>query len=53
MYEGTKHTFATHLDADERVVQAILRHKDVQSTRRYRQLKNQAVVEAIRPPRLP
>ena len=49
MHEGTKHTFATHLDADERVVQAILRHKDAQSTRRYRRLKDQAVLEALRP----
>ena len=49
MYEATKHTFATHLDADERIVQAILRHKNVKSTRRYRQLKNQAIVDVLRP----
>ena len=29
MYQGTKHTFATHLNPDERVLQEILGHKDI------------------------
>lgn len=49
LYEGTKHTFATHLSAEESLVQAILGHKDSRSTRRHRQLRQEAVTDALRP----
>ncbi len=50
LYEGTKHSRATDLlrqGVPERVLQAILGHKDPRSTRRYARLADQAVVEAL------
>ena len=50
LYEGTKHSRATDLlrqGVPERVLQAILGHRDVRSTRRYARLADQAVVEAL------
>lgn len=47
LYEGTKHCFATHLEAEEIVVQHVLGHADVRSTRLYKRLRDGAVVEAL------
>ena len=47
LYEGTKHSFATHLEAEEVVVQHIFWHADVRNPRRYRPLKDSAVVEVL------
>jgi len=52
MYEGTKHTRATELvraGIEERLVQLLLGHADVRSTRRYARLAPTALVEVIRP----
>jgi len=54
LYSGTKHTRATDLllhGVPERVIQALLGHQDVRSTRRYAALADSALVEAIRRPR--
>jgi integrase len=52
LYEGTKHSFATAaLDrtGNERAVQEYLGHRDVRSTRRYAMLKNERLLEVVRP----
>ena len=51
IYVGTKHSMATHLlsrGVQERHIQALLGHADVRSTRRYAQLADGALVEALR-----
>ena len=51
LYEGTKHSRATDLllkGVPERVLQALLSHRDVRSTRRYARLDS-ALVEVMRP----
>ncbi len=51
-YEGTKHSRATDLlrqGVSERVLQALLGHRDARSTRRYARLADEALVDAIRP----
>lgn len=51
LYEGTKHSLATELlrqGVSERVLQALLGHRDPRSIRRYARLADQALVEAIR-----
>jgi len=52
LYEGTKHSRATDLlrqGVTERVLQALLGHRDARSTRRYARLADEALVDAIRP----
>ncbi len=52
LYEGTKHSRATdllRLGVSERVLQALLGHRDARSTRRYARLADEALVEAIAP----
>jgi len=52
LYEGTKHSTATDFlrrGIDERVIQALLGHADVRSTRRYARLADQALVAALIP----
>jgi len=52
LYEGTKHSRATDLlrqGVSERVLQALLGHRDARSTRRYARLADEALVDAIRP----
>jgi site-specific recombinase XerD len=47
---GTKHSRATDLllqGVPERVIQALLGHRDARSTRRYARLADSALVEAI------
>ena len=54
LYEGTKHSRATDLlrqGVSERVLQALLGHRDARSTRRYARLADEALVDAIRPRR--
>jgi len=54
LYEGTKHSRATDLlrqGVSERVLQALLGHRDARSTRRYARLSDEALVDAIRPRR--
>ncbi len=51
LYEGTKHSFATDAvrrGVPERVVQRMLGHRDVTSTRRYAKLAEEALVYALR-----
>jgi integrase len=53
MYEGTKHTAATHLyrsgRVDERQLMAVTGHREARSVRRYAQLGDDATVAAFRP----
>jgi hypothetical protein len=52
LYEGTKHSRATDLlrqGVSERVLQALLGHRDARSTRSYARLADEALVAAIRP----
>lgn len=52
LYEGTKHSTATEFlrrGIHERVIQALLGHADVRSTRRYARLADHALVEALIP----
>jgi integrase/recombinase XerC len=52
LYEGTKHSFATDaLDrtGNERAVQEYLGHADPRSTRRYARLKEERLLEVVRP----
>ena len=52
LYEGTKHSRATdllHQGVSERVLQALLGHREARSTRRYARLADEALVDAIRP----
>ena len=52
LYEGTKHSTATDFlrrGIDERVIQALLGHADMRSTRRYARLADQALVAALIP----
>jgi hypothetical protein len=52
LYEGTKHSTATELlrrGINEHVIQALLGHADVRSTRRCARLADQALVEALIP----
>ena len=54
LYDGTKHSRASDLlrqGVSERVLQVLLGHRDVRSTRRYARLADEALVEAIRPRR--
>jgi formylglycine-generating enzyme required for sulfatase activity len=54
LYEGTKYSRATDLlrqGVSERVLQALLGHRDARSTRRYARLADEALVAAIRPRR--
>jgi integrase len=56
LYEGTKHSFATDAvrrGVPERVVQRMLGHRDVTSTRRYAKLADEALVYALRDRRVP
>jgi integrase len=51
LYEGTKHTFATHLYAsgvDERTLMALTGHRETRSVRRYAQLHPSALVVALK-----
>jgi integrase len=51
LYEGTKYSRATDLlrqGVSERVLQALLGHRDARSTRRYARLSDEALVDAIR-----
>jgi hypothetical protein len=53
LYEGTKHSMATDAirrGVPERHLQAFLGHKNVQSTRRYAFLADNAMVEVLRKP---
>lgn len=52
LYEGTKHSRAIDLlrqGVSERVLQALLGHRDARSTRRYARFADEALVDAIRP----
>lgn len=52
LYEGTKHSFATDaLDrtGNERAVQEYLGHADPRSTRRYAKLREERLLEVVRP----
>jgi site-specific recombinase XerD len=54
LYEGTKHSRATDLllqGVPERVLQALLGHRDARSTRRYARLADSALVDVIRRPK--
>jgi len=57
LYEGTKHTAATHLyrsgRIDERMLMAVTGHREARSVRRYAQLGDDATVVAFRPDRAP
>jgi len=56
LYEGTKHSFATDAirrGVPERHLQRFLGHKNVQSTRRYARLADNALVEVLRTPKAP
>ena len=51
LYEGTKYSRATDLlrqGVSERVLQALLGHRDARPTRRYARLSDEALVDAIR-----
>ena len=53
LYEGTKHSFATDAirrGVPERHLQVFLGHKNVESTRRYARLADNALLEVLRPP---
>ncbi len=53
LYEGTKHSFATDAirrGVPERHLQRFLGHKNVQSTRRYARLADNAMIEVLRSP---
>ena len=55
MYRGTKHSTATELRRQGiplDVIQRICGHRDKRSTEVYAQLADQAIVEAIRRPRV-
>lgn len=52
LYEGTKHSRATDLlrqGVSERVLEALLGHRDERSTQRYARLVDEALVDALRP----
>ena len=52
LYEGTKHSRATDLllqGVPERVLQALLGHRDARSTRRYARLADSALVDVLAP----
>ena len=56
LYEGTKHSFATDAirrGVPERHLQTFLGHKNVQSTRRYARLADNALLEVLRSPAEP
>ncbi len=57
LYEGTKHSFATDAirrGVSERHLQTFLGHRNVQSTRRYARLADNAMLEVLRhPPEVP
>ena len=56
LYEGTKHSFATNAirrGVPERHLQRFLGHKNVQSTRRYAWLADNALIEVLRPAKAP
>ena len=53
LYEGTKHRMATDAiqrGVSERNLQAFLGHQNVESTRRYARLKDNAMLEVLRFP---
>ena len=53
LYEGTKHSFATDAirrGVPERHLQTFLGHRNVQSTRRYARLADNAMLEVLRTP---
>jgi integrase len=53
LYEGTKHSFATDAirrGVPERHLQTFLGHRNVQSTRRYARLADNAMLEVLRSP---
>ena len=52
LYEGTKHTFATDAirrGVPERHLQTFLGHRNVESTRRYARLADNALLEVLPP----
>jgi len=54
LYEGTKHSMATDAirrGVSERHLQTFLGHRNVQSTRRYARLADNAMLEVLRPPK--
>jgi hypothetical protein len=56
LYEGTKHSMATDAirrGVPERYLQRFLGHKNMQSTRRYAHLADNALIEVLRPSKTP